>query len=235
MIPDDNDSSIEENYFLSEDSSEFDNSDCLSDEDLLWDNESFEPIDDFFEIESKVSPQEVKYVGNLYQFREIPRKQINDLITGTSELFESTLYSIKNEVCSRLGCLGATKECLTEIEVVFQKFEKPFTNLRTEKQRFSQFRYYDTFVVPENYKIGERTEYKSNPTGASREDVPVVAQFIPVRRVLKKFFEMPHVYDKTVKYINDRKSCDEIFCNIIQSPLWKKKLLVMGIKLYFHC
>ena len=118
---------------------------------MLWDNESFEPIEDFVEIESKVSPQEVKYVGNLYKFREIPRKQINDSVTGTSELFESTLNSIKNEVCSHLGSLGATKECLTEIEVAFQTFEKPFTNLRTEKQCFSQFRYYDTFVVTENY------------------------------------------------------------------------------------
>ena len=141
LIPGDNDSGTEENYFLSEDSSEFDNNDCLSDEDLLWDDESFEPIDDFVGIESKVSPQEVKYVGNLYQFHEIPRKQINDLITETSELFESTLNSVKNEVCSCLGSLGDTKENLTEIEVVFQKFEKPFTHLRTEKQRFSQFMY----------------------------------------------------------------------------------------------
>ena len=96
--------------------------------------------------------------------------------------------------------MGASENYIEEIKYVFKKFSKPFENMKTEKQCFSKFKNFDTFIVPQSYKIGERKEYTSRPTGSTIKDVPVVGQFIPIRRVLKIFFEMPEIYDKTVEF-----------------------------------
>ena len=53
--------------------------------------------------------------------------------------------------------------------------------------------------------------------------MPVVGQFIPIRRVLKKFFEMPDIFDKTMEYVERLESCNGILSNIVQNPFWAKK------------
>lgn len=161
----------------------------------------------------------------------MPRKRINSVITEASQLFESFLNSIKNEVHSRLQTLGANDESLYKINEVFEKFAEPFQGMKSEKQRLSHFRSCGTFIEPQSYKIGERTEFKSGPMGTRRKEVSVVAQFIPVREVLKQFFELPGIFDKTMKYINRVKSCNHIISNIVQSPFWTQKCARYGDKI----
>lgn len=131
---------------------------------------------------------------------------------------------MQNEVCSRLTHLGANESYLAEIKKVFSDFPKPFENMNTEKLCFSKFTNCETFIIPQDFIIGERKEYSSRPTGSTSKYVPVVAQFIPVSRVLTKFFEMPGIFEKTVQYVNSLNSQTKIVSNIIQCPLWKNKL-----------
>lgn len=117
-----------------------------------------------------------------------------------------------------------TDQDISEVETIFNKFSEPFHQLKTEKQRLAQFKYYDSYIPPQNYQIGKRIEYKSAPTGTKRKDIPVVAQFIPIRQVLKKFFELPGIFDKTIKYLNILDSQKTIITNIYQSSHWKQKI-----------
>ena len=83
-------------------------------------------------------------------------------------MFENTLSSLQNEICSHLKECGSNEQHLLDVKNIFQKFATPFRNMKTEKQRFSKFRYYDIFIIPECYKIGQRTEFRSKLTETIR-------------------------------------------------------------------
>ena len=199
-----------------------DSSDCdsLLEDDLLWNDESLKCtiniVQEISNTPKEVNDHAIKFAGKLYQFPDLPRTRVNTVISDASELLKASLNCVENEICNRLESLGASETYLSEIKDVLQSFAKPFRNIKTESQRFSQFKNYDTYIIPQHYKIGERTEYKSKPTGTTREDVSVTAQFIPVRYVLKKFFEMTDVFTKTMEYVNSIKSNSTIISNLIQ-------------------
>lgn len=66
----------------------------------------------------------------------------------------------------------------------------------------------------------------------------VFAQFIPIREVLKKFFEMPNIYKETIAYLKSLED-DDIISNFVQASLWKKwshdfgDQVVLPIHLFF--
>lgn len=105
--------------------------------------------------------------------------------------------------------------------------------MKTERNRFSYFQSYDTFIIPENYKIGERTEFKARPFRTTREEVLDVAQFIPNRKVFKEFFEMHGIFNKTINYVNRLKSSNHIIPNIVESPFWSEQSSQYGDKIVF--
>ena len=91
------------------------------------------------------------------------------------------MSSVRSDVRSHLKNVCLKDANLSEIETIFEKFSQPFRQMKTEKQLLVKFQYYDSFIAPHSYRIGERTEYESKPTGSKRKEVPVMVQFIPVR------------------------------------------------------
>lgn len=227
-----------------------DSSDCESfiddnneDKGLSWLHKNNESEVNLFDISENVESENdtIKFAAKLYEHSDIPRNRVESIITETSGLLKSTLTSIKNELCEISKMSPCNDDHLNKhnIEKVFNKHLKPFENMQTEKQRLSKFQSYNTFIPPISYKIGERTEYKAKPTGATRTEVPVTAQFIPIRKVLQKFLELPNVFNKTMNYINSLNSCTQTISNIVQSTFWKNKAahfkdkIVLPLILYF--
>lgn len=63
-------------------------------------------------------------------------------------------------------------------------------------------------------------------------------QFIPIRQVLKCFFEMTNVFNECINYVDVLKNQQKVFSNIIQGELWKSKTtnetdLVFPLLIYF--
>lgn len=59
----------------------------------------------------------------------------------------------------------------------------------------------------------------------------VTIQYIPVCQVLKKFFELPSVFEETMSYMEHlQNSKDGLISNIIQTPFWKNKILKNNLK-----
>lgn len=56
----------------------------------------------------------------------------------------------------RVAKSGRDSLNLTEIDSILEKFSSPFENFTTEAKRFSDFRKQGTFILPENYKLGEK-------------------------------------------------------------------------------
>ena len=105
--------------------------------------------------------------------------------------------------------------------------------MNSEQKRFTEYKKLKTFVYPESYNIGERREFKKKDGKMQLIHVPVNAQFIPIRHVLKLFFELPNVHDDTINYINELKAKATIISNIIQGNYWKIRSENFGDKIVF--
>ena len=84
----------------------------------------------------------------------------------------------------------------------------------------------DTFILPETYTIGERRDYRKHNDKQSLVHVPVCVQFIPIRKVLQKFFELPDVLDKTIQYVQSLLENSKFITNIIQGTLLKNTVFL---------
>lgn len=78
--------------------------------------------------------------------------------------------------------------------------------------------------------LGEREEFrrKNNTTGLVK--LKTTAEFIPLSRVLKKFFELPRMLQDTFNYVNQL-SNQNLIMNFIQASYWQNRLQVLGSKM----
>uniref|UniRef100_A0ABD2WCL6 Uncharacterized protein n=1 Tax=Trichogramma kaykai TaxID=54128 RepID=A0ABD2WCL6_9HYME len=96
-----------------------------------------------------------------------------------------------------------------------------------------------TYIPPQSFNLGERKEYKNINNVQTLIHVPVNAQFIPLRSVLKLFFEIPEIFDQTLEYLEELYTNDEIITNFVQAEYWKSRRqtfgdrLVLPLVLYF--
>ena len=60
------------------------------------------------------------------------------------------------------------------------------------------------------------------------QKVKCTAEFIPIRRVLKTFFELPQMYEKTMTYYNSLIKNESIISHFVQGAFWREKLSTFG-------
>lgn len=179
----------------------------------------------------------LQFLSRLYDMSEIPRTKIDDIINNVSDLLKLTLHLMKSDVKKMLTIKFMIQNTF-EITDLFDEFVSKLPKYDTERKRFNKFKNNNTFVPPEKYQIGERKEFRMNNGTIIYKNIPVYCQFIPMRKVLKIFFEMPEYYSSMVNYVHQLERTDnEIISNFIQASLWKKKKKHSEIKLYsqFSC
>ena len=210
-----------------DDSEVYVDSESSSDEfDEIFDSEIFSEISNTTgEINSNPFIEKVSFlIAKLYKFADVPRARTNDIISDMSVLFEEQLKGIQDAIRQSVTQLNRDFLNVTEIDSILLKFTSPFQNMATQAKRFAHFRQQGTFILPENYKLGEVKVIVENEGEKVSKHKDLVAQFIPLRKVLKLFFEMPTVLDKTLQYLNDVQQHSLLVRNIVQGPLWKEKI-----------
>lgn len=103
--------------------------------------------------------------------------------------------------------------------------------MQTEKKRFSIFRKLGTYIDPVSYCIGEREEFGEINSIRTLVHVPVTSQFIPLRYVLTKFFELPGLLDNVLDYLQMLSTNDQIITNLVQADYWKERILTFNEKI----
>lgn len=104
---------------------------------------------------------------------------------------------------------------------MFQSLSNPFQHLDTEYKRITHFQTTGAYVPPESYHIGSRVGKKNSKKGVKAEMKQVTGQFIPLRYVLKKFFELPDVFKSTIQYMKDVQAESDVISNFVQCQRWK--------------
>lgn len=100
-----------------------------------------------------------------------------------------------------------------------------------EQKMFTRYKSLETYVAPISVRIGERSEFRNVNNIQTLVHIPVNAQFIPLRFVLKLFFDLPNIFKETLEYMNDLKLNDKVITNFVQGQFWKERVELFGEKI----
>lgn len=180
-------------------------------------------------FEKKVLSNATNFVANLYSYPKLPRNLCHEIIQKINNVYLGTLNEIKNFLKSRDD---NNEEILELINIA----EQSFHDFSTEYKTFEFFKNTGSFIEPKRVIIDAETSLSLDPN-YTISDLHV----IPLKKVLKKYLELPYVFDSIINNIR-KLSTDgiEIFTSVIQGKLWKEILgrfdgnkIVFPIIIYF--
>lgn len=174
------------------------------------------------EFESIVEDRSNAFVAKLYNKPSIPRNHIQSIIDDTTFMMSSYVSIVKEKVFSHLNTLASDNETIKDIKSMFDCLQNPFNHLKNEYQRITYFKSSGNYIAPIKYYMGKRRVRKNTGTFIAEKVKDICGYFIPLKQVLKQFFELPDAFNATINYINSLKESDSVK-NFIQSKLWCQK------------
>ncbi|KAJ8909352.1 hypothetical protein NQ315_014972 [Exocentrus adspersus] len=168
------------------------------------------------------------------------RKKLNEkLVSFICKLYAETTFSrkhvqliIDDYILKTINSDHEIKE--KDINHFFFEFENIFSSLDTEYLRFKYLEKSNYFVKPIEYIVGQKPDKISNNKTLPKN---YTSQFIHIRDVLKKFFELPNVLSETsdLKEFGEdvifSKAIDE--CNYLETTGIKVNQNGKEITIYF--
>lgn len=100
--------------------------------------------------------------------------------------------------------------------------KNPFENLKSEYLRLQFLKKLGFYIAPKEYKIAPDMFTKKIHDKVLVEVDNVKGQFIPLRKILKVFLELPNVFN-VIRDILSKTSCEDIFADYIYGSHWQKK------------
>lgn len=174
----------------------------------------------------KVKPY-VLFAAKLHSYPDIPRSRVTEIINDVNELFQLTLHNIEKdiaeEVSTKTDFVDSIQTVLltTFIATVFSEACAGFEKIKTEWRCFKTFEKFGTFIPPTHLDLGQREEFVHGDEGQTLKMIKVTAQFISIRYVFQKFFEIPGYLEKTLQYVNFLRDEKNVISNVIQGSLWQ--------------
>lgn len=106
---------------------------------------------------------------------------------------------------------------------------------KTEHRRFKWLQRNDFYVPPTKHIVGEQRSIENGIFKFCQ----LSCEVIDIKFNLKKFLELPGVFNKIITYMHKLEQNDTVLQNIVQGQLWKTKKashggeIIMPFKLYF--
>ncbi|KAJ8682490.1 hypothetical protein QAD02_018282 [Eretmocerus hayati] len=177
-----------------------------SDEEFGVDDSDYFSSDDFgneslFERENVECAAD--FVSKLFMYPNIPCKTVTKVINDSSNLLDQLLDRISHEIVQVSKTDNLDPNTISVVRNLIETYKNPLETFNTDKKCLKYFAKSDTFVPPESYIIGERHDYRKRDGEMSLAHVPVCVQFIPLRKVLKKFLELPGLFERLTEYLQE--------------------------------
>lgn len=176
-----------------------------------------------------VSQSALVYVSKLYSIDTVNRTVVDEIVSMTSDFVSAIFSSVRTII----------QVNDPEAEQVLDVASDLFAGLKTETQRFSALENSGYYFPPININIDYAQDVVNNHEPELLQ-VPLVGQFVSLKTVLKQFFELPMVLDKTLANYEELMSQEGVISNVVQGTLWKNFILpkfpgkvVLPINLYY--
>lgn len=169
---------------------------------------------------TKFKDKVYKFISILYVNNSIPRSEIQNIIKAVKDLFDCDIFRFiktKYRAYENVDDKGIFDKCF---DILFN----PFKELETEYKRFKHFEESGFFIKPVEKVFNETvivSSIQNYPITKVQRDKSVV---IPLRGVLKFFFEVPGVYDDTITFLKKLSNPTDNKENFIQGDLWTEKM-----------
>lgn len=129
------------------------------------------------------------FASKLHSYPDVCRTRAAEIITDVTELTNGILIEVENNVLNALSSLPIPDNVLMEIKSSFKNSCESFQDVKSTWHCFKMFKKNQAYIPPEQYVVGERRVFVQKKKRPLMKMISVTAQFIPIRLVLKKFFE----------------------------------------------
>ncbi|XP_011699565.1 PREDICTED: uncharacterized protein LOC105456901, partial [Wasmannia auropunctata] len=164
------------------------------------------------------------YIAKLYANHQLPRNHIQNILDDSRDLMQQMILAIEPIMKDILINNGVNQNTIVSIKSCFEQLLEPFSELSSECRRFKAFSETGCFINSVDHTVGQRTDEKLHNGNIVKEIVPVFAKFIPMRVVLQKIFNLPHVFSSVNSYVNTLLQENNIIENFVQGDLWRNKI-----------
>lgn len=188
---------------------------------------------------NKNSSPYVTFGAKLYSFPDVSRNRANEIISDVDQLITVALNTIEEDVIKAFSSFNHANDITEKIKDSIRQQRAGLDKLKSEWLCLREFGRHKTYIPPVSFLIGERQEVIPKKGIQVLKMVSVTAEFIPIRLVLQRFFEIPGMFTETIGYMNSLMNDNALISNFIQGSLWKETILnfsgkiVLPLFLYF--
>lgn len=199
-----------------------------------------EPLSASANSKALLQDQEDRLVAKLYQNPAFPRNLVNKMVADFKDYLSSPFFENLQKIVTTSLDPNLSPDLLQEIAGMFRILSNPFHHLETEYKRLMHFENCGAYIPPVSYTIYTREERVKSKGKMTLNMRPVLGQYVPLDKVLTKFFELPHVLEDTLSYMKELKSDSNWLVNLTQCDIWKRKVsrfdendIVIPLNLYY--
>lgn len=102
-----------------------------------------------------------KLLSTLYNYDDMPRSRVDDVVKGVNEIFQSELIKVfVSSLINKLKLLNDSCESIISIQTILNLITNPFVNLESEHKKLNFLSQFGSYIPPQAIEIGQREEYK---------------------------------------------------------------------------
>ncbi|KAK3910063.1 Zinc finger protein 687 [Frankliniella fusca] len=181
--------------------------------------DQFDPAVFFQAVNNNV----LKILGELYRKDSLTRSHIQDVLECMIEIACGSYLDILEDcVIQALKLCNSDK--ISNVRCLFAIFRGMFDDVNTEHKRFNYFKKQDAYIEPEQYVTGVSNAQKNVKGQIILKPITLTGSFIPPSKILKKFLELPGVFQSIISYMDSLEKETAILENVIQGTLWRDKV-----------
>lgn len=186
------------------------------------------------QFDNLVTKHATLLVSKLYANTVLPRSLAQNIIEYVSHVYSITIEIIKR----KYECEEPKRDVSFDIKDMCIVLQNAFANFKTEHQTLQFLVRRGYLIMPQSVGIGARFHPKRTKVHNSMDAVNINIQIIPMRPLLTKFLQLPHVFDTIVNYIRETENSEE-FTSVLQGEIWKylkgqfSGKIVLPLLLYF--
>ncbi|KAJ1526414.1 hypothetical protein ONE63_009548 [Megalurothrips usitatus] len=159
-----------------------------------------------------------------------PRSMVQEHVNDSTEFLSSTLSTVDEMIKAKLMESNVDPTVTKEISEIFSVLKNPFDGLTSEYFCFKYLKEKGYFIEPKEFDIDSALVTERVDKKVKLEVDVVKGIFIPLRKVLKAFLELPNVFDIVMAAL-ESKQPDGIIGEFIHAPHWQAKKLQFGEKI----
>lgn len=177
--------------------------------------------------------ESVFLIVSMYNFDDLPRTRVHEFLTLFQNFLQSTsITTFLNQLIARLSTLKEHADNLAAYRTMTNHLQNAFKGFESEHKFIAYLTERGSYISPKQIKVGiEPISSASDGTSVVLGNRKITAQFFPLRRILKHFFELPGMFDQTMSFMKTVEGNKILMTNIMNGSDWKSRKVPFGDKI----